>query len=93
MSRVTDVILKELYPKVDKSMKSNLNQWKKLMSNFFQDRADTRLLPRIIPPLATGCCYTCGAILQDCRLIYLCCTKISFEKDYEDYLPAQGVRL
>lgn len=39
-NKVTDVVLKELYPKVEKSMKVNLNKWKKLMSNFFQDRAD-----------------------------------------------------
>lgn len=40
MAKVTDVILKELYPKVDKSMKANVNQWKKLMSNFLQERSE-----------------------------------------------------
>lgn len=39
-SKITDVILKQLYPKVDTSMKSNLNQWKKLMASFFQERSD-----------------------------------------------------
>lgn len=40
MAKVTDVVLKELYPKVEKSMKSNLTQWKKLMSSFIQDRSE-----------------------------------------------------
>lgn len=40
MAKITEVILKELYPKVDKSMKNNLNQWKKLMSNFLQERSE-----------------------------------------------------
>lgn len=40
MAKVTDVILKQLYPKVDKSMKANLSQWKKLMSSFLQDRSE-----------------------------------------------------
>lgn len=40
MAKVTDVILKELYPKVDKSMKANLNQWKKLMASFIQNRSE-----------------------------------------------------
>lgn len=39
-SKVTDVILKELYPKVEKSMKINLSQWKKLMASFIQDRSE-----------------------------------------------------
>ena len=39
MAKVTNVVLTQLYPKVDKSMKVNMNQWKKLMSNFFQARS------------------------------------------------------
>lgn len=38
MSRVTNVILKELYPKVEKGLK-NTNKWKSLMSDFFQSRS------------------------------------------------------
>lgn len=38
---VTKAILNELYPKVEKSMKTNINQWKKLMSNFFQERSES----------------------------------------------------
>lgn len=37
---VTKAVLNELYPKVEKSMKNNMNQWKKLMSNFFQERSE-----------------------------------------------------
>lgn len=39
MAKVTNVVLTQLYPKVEKSMKTNINQWKKLMSNFFQARS------------------------------------------------------
>lgn len=37
---VTKVVLNELYPLVDKSMKSNESKWKKVMSNFFQVRSE-----------------------------------------------------
>lgn len=37
---ITSVILKELYPRVEKSMKTNLSQWKKLMASFIQDRSE-----------------------------------------------------
>ena len=40
MAKVTNVVLTQLYPKVEKSMKANMNQWKKLMSNFFQQRSE-----------------------------------------------------
>lgn len=39
MPQTTDVILKELYPKVEKTLKVNQTKWKKLMSDFFQSRA------------------------------------------------------
>ena len=39
MAKVTNIVLTQLYPKVEKSMKSNITQWKKLMSNFFQTRS------------------------------------------------------
>lgn len=37
--KITSVILKELYPKVEKSLKTNKTKWKRLMSDFFQSRA------------------------------------------------------
>lgn len=37
--KVTKVILTELYPKVEKSLKTNQSKWKKLMSEFFQTRS------------------------------------------------------
>lgn len=40
MAKVTNVILKELYPKVEKSLKTNLTQWKKLMASFIQNRSE-----------------------------------------------------
>lgn len=41
MPQVTNVILKEIYPKVEKSLKTNQTKWKKLMSDFFQSRASS----------------------------------------------------
>lgn len=39
MPQITKVVLTELYPKVEKSLQTNKNKWKKLMSDFFQSRA------------------------------------------------------
>ena len=41
MPQITKVILTELYPKVEKSLQTNKNKWKKLMSYFFQSRASS----------------------------------------------------
>lgn len=37
---ITKVVLNELYPLVEKSMKTNESKWKKVMSNFFQVRSE-----------------------------------------------------
>lgn len=39
-SKITSVVRDQLYSKVEKSMKTNINQWKKIMSNFFQERSE-----------------------------------------------------
>lgn len=41
MPQITKVVLTELYPKVEKSLQTNKNKWKKLMSDFFQSRASS----------------------------------------------------
>lgn len=41
MPKVTSLILKELYPKVEKSMQTNKTKWKRLMSDFFQKRSES----------------------------------------------------
>lgn len=39
MTQITKIIITELYPKVEKSLKTNKSKWKKLMSDFFQARS------------------------------------------------------